>query len=325
MTASAEPLSVGDAYKLPYTLTADDPAFTNWAGVTVTTTVTRPDGTADAPTTTPGTPVGPTRVYTAVGACSQPGIWLYRFAVTGALTEVSEGQFEVGGAPTSPATIYCTVGEVRGQLRDDGGTLDGTLLQRAVNATSRAIDDWCSGGVPGSRRFWRDLAPTVRVFRTDDPWRAWVADISTTTGLVVRTDEDGDGVFETTWTTSTDFQLEPLDADLDGWPWWEVVAVGERRFPVWPQRAGLQVTARFGWPAVPVEVNQAAVLKAVKLFKRKESPDGFTAGFSEFGPVRISRYEDPDVADLLEVYRKRRARTLTYAPQRGSLFHGGRR
>jgi hypothetical protein len=324
MTASPEPLSVGDSYKLPYTLTADDPAFTNWAGVVVTTTVTKPDGTPDTPTTTPGTPVGPVRVYTAVGSCSQPGIWSYKFAATGALTEVSEGQFEVTPAGTTPSALYCTVGEVRGQLGDDGGNLDGTLLQRAVNATSEAIDTYCSGGVTDApRRFWRDLAPTIRVFRTDDPWRAWVADISTATGLLVKTDEDGDGVFETTWTITTDFQLEPLNADLEGSAWWEIVAVGTRQFPVFPQRAGVQVTARFGWPAIPYGVNQAAILKAVKLFRRKDSPDGWR-GFTDFGPVRISRYEDPDVAAMLEPFMKTRSRTLNYTPQRSSLFHGGR-
>jgi hypothetical protein len=326
MTASAEPLSVGDSYKLPYTLTADDPAFNNWAGVTVTTTVTRPDGTADSPTVTPGTPVGPTRTYTAVGSCSQAGTWLYKFAATGALTETTEGQFVVGLAAT--ADVYCTVGEVRGHLGDTSTSpkLDTTLLQRAVTATARAIDRYCSGGIPGSRRFWRDPAPVPHTFWTDDPARAWVDDISTTTGLLVKTDEDGDGTFETTWTIGTDFQLEPLNAELAGVPfaWWEIVAIGQRRFPLYPQRAGLQATTRWGWSGIPIDVNQAAILKAAKLFKRTESPDGFASGFADFGAVRISRYEDPDVAMLLEPYLKRRTRSLNYTPQRLSLFHGGR-
>ncbi len=331
MTSSAEPLNVGDAYQLPYTLTALDPTFTNWAGVTVTTTVTRPDGTADAPTVTPGTPSGPTRTYTAVGSCSQAGMWTYRFAATGALTEATDGQFEVRGA--AAADVYCTAGEVRGHLGDTAGNLDATLLDRAVRVSSRAIDDYCAGGVPGSRRFWADPAPVARTYRPDDPGFCWLDDIATLTGLVVKTDQDGDGTYETTWTYGTDFELEPRNAALTGQPgaYWMLVTTGIRTLPIGPgypgysaYRAGLQVTARGGWLQFPWQVNEAAILKSAKLFKRRESPDGFATGMASFGPVRISRYEDPDVLMLLDPFVKRRSRTLNYTPQRYSLFHGSR-
>jgi hypothetical protein len=286
VSSSPEPLAVGAAYQLTYNL--ENPPGTP-ADATVALTVTRPDATTETPTLLH--PVVGT--YIGVGACTMPGTWLYRFVATGALTAAKEGQFEVGAA--AAANVYCTVGELRGQLGDDGNKLDQSLLQRAVNATSRGIDQYCN------RRFWRDPTVKVRTYRPAEGCRAWLDDVSTMTGLVVKTDTAGDGTFATTWAAG-DWQLEPLGADADGAPfaWNRLVAIGAQRFPrPVSGRPTLQVTARYGWSAVPDEVNAAAVLKAVKLFRRKDSPEGWR-GFGEFGPVRVSRYEDPDVVALLD-------------------------
>jgi hypothetical protein len=66
--------------------------------------------------------------------------------------------------------------------------------------------------------------------------------------------------------------------------------------------ARVQVTGTWGWPAVPVDVKQACLLLAARLFIRKESPQG-VAGFGEFGAIRV-RSADPDVVALLEPYRR---------------------
>ena len=55
---------------------------------------------------------------------------------------------------------YCTVDQVREELGDDGERLSLALLEKAVNATSRAVDAWTG------RRFWQDPAPVVRRYRT---------------------------------------------------------------------------------------------------------------------------------------------------------------
>ncbi|MDX2921298.1 hypothetical protein PV370_25695, partial [Streptomyces sp. NE06-03C] len=64
--------------------------------------------------------------------------------------------------------------------------------------------------------------------------------------------------------------------------------------------AGVQVTARWGWPAVPDEIVQATLIQAARLYKRKDSPEGVT-GSAEWGVVRLSR-RDPDVWALIEHY-----------------------
>lgn len=192
---------------------------------------------------------------------------------------------------------YCTVEDVRGQLKDSTSKLNTQLIERAVAATSRAIDKYCG------RRFWQDPAPVAREYEVwDSCGPAYVDDISTTAGLIVKVDGSGSGLFSTTW-ASTDYQLRPLNADADGgaYSWRQIAPLGGRYFP--PPisgRTNLQVTARWGWSAIPDGVIEAAILKATALFERRNAPFG-VAGFAEFGAVRITR-KDPDVIELLDPF-----------------------
>jgi len=188
---------------------------------------------------------------------------------------------------------YITEAQLREQLGDSGTFLTASLLQRAVNATSRAIDDFTG------RRFWKDSAPVARTYRVRDLKVAWVDDIATTSGLIVQTDDGLDNTWSTTWTLGTDFDLEPENADTKGpaYAWWRIVAIGDKSFPVSRLRRTLKVTSAGGWSAIPDEIEQASTIKASSLFQRKDAPFG-VAGFGEFGPVRITR-RDPDVIELL--------------------------
>lgn len=192
---------------------------------------------------------------------------------------------------------YATLQELRDHFGDSGNQLPQTDLERALNATSRAIDRHCG------RRFWQDPTVQAKVFRPADCELAWVDDISTTTGLIVATDDNAAGTYSTTW-TSSDYQLEPLNADTEAtaYAWWQIAAVGTHRFPVYERRASLRVTARWGWSAVPDGVNEACLIRAAAIFKRREAVFG-VAGFNGFGEVRITR-KDPDVIDLLNPYVK---------------------
>lgn len=191
---------------------------------------------------------------------------------------------------------YATVEQVRAELGDDGERLPLALLEKAVSAASRAVDDWTG------RRFWQDADPVARRYRTDGRRRVAVDDISSTTGLVVETGP-GDGTWDTTWTLDEHFELEPENADADGgaYAWWELVATGAHRFPC-TRRRSLRVTARWGWSEVPVQVEEATILRAVAIFKRKDAAYG-VADFGEFGPVRITR-QDPDVIALLSPFQR---------------------
>lgn len=189
---------------------------------------------------------------------------------------------------------YCTVEQVRAELADVKDAIDETLITKAVTAASRAVEDWCGG-----RSFGLDDVATPRLFRPCDTDVADIDDIGSPSDLVVET---WDGSSWTTW-AADDYQLEPLNAAsrATAYAWHQVVALSGG-WPVGGRRPTLRVTARWGWSAVPAQVTEATILRAVALFKRRDAPFGI-AGFGDFGALRITR-QDSDVVSLLAPFRR---------------------
>jgi hypothetical protein len=166
-----------------------------------------------------------------------------------------------------------------------------TSLASALAAASRGIDK-----VTG-RRFWLDATPVVRTYRLAgrvvcdaDGELLLVDDIGSVTGLVV---ESGSGV---SFTAVTGYETSPDNALADG----EAIT-GLRIGSTWGTASSrVRVTARFGWPAVPDDVTEAALIQASRLYKRKDSPEGII-GSAEWGVRNLSR-RDPDVWALIEPY-----------------------
>jgi hypothetical protein len=286
--------NVGDTVPLVYTITAT---------ATVTCTVTAPDGTVSNPTPVQaGSP--PAVTYTAAVAVDQAGAWRARFVATGGVTDAEEQQFNVEATATA-GTLYATVNELRDALGDAATQrLDTGKLTQRLRAASRAVDNWCNRPLG---RFWLDPTATVRTYHSCDPYHAQVDDIGSTTGLVVKTDSDGEGTFETTWTIDVDFILHPLNASGNGgaFRWNRIVAIGPRTFPyIFGRgvRPDVQVTARHGWSMVPDPVREATLLKAIRLNRRPDAPFGNELGGLDVGPIRITR-EDSDVVALLAPYK----------------------
>lgn len=187
-----------------------------------------------------------------------------------------------------------------------GGTAPVAMLERAIEAASRSIDQWCQ------RHFWQDgttVAPVARRF--DPPCDGRTLEFGAfndlaSSAVTVKTDASGDGTFETTWTT-TDYELLPSNpaAGPEARPYTELRATGTQRFPGWSttgRAARVEVTGIWGWPAVPTAIEQACLLLAAMIFFRKESPQG-VAGFGEYGQIRV-RGSDPTVIALLDPYRR---------------------
>ena len=111
--------------------------------------------------------------------------------------------------------------------------------------------------------------------------------------------------------TPTDYQLEPVNGIVEGLetPFTRIRAVGDYLFPTLNANFGLealvQLTAIYGWPSVPEPITLAVIIQASRLFKRYDSPLG-VAGFGDLGAIRVTRALDPDVAQLVEPYRRMR-------------------
>jgi hypothetical protein len=200
---------------------------------------------------------------------------------------------------------YATRNEVKAALRiGTADTADDALIDNCVGAASRLIDGYCN------RQFWSVASATPRVFQANTEYVCDVDDFSTTNGLVLKTSTFADGNFDVTWTT-TDYQLEPLNGILDGltWSYDKIRAIGNYLFPTvnanYGEQALVQVTALWGWASVPQPITQACIIQASRIFKRYDSPLG-VAGFGDLGAIRVSRFLDPDMAQLVEPYRRMR-------------------
>lgn len=200
---------------------------------------------------------------------------------------------------------YATRAQVKAALRiGTADTADDTLIDNATEAASRLIDGYCN------RQFWAYSSATTRIFQANNSFVCDIDDVYSTASLVVKTDPDADGTFDVTFAV-TDYQLEPLNGYLDGleWSFDRLRAVGDYIFPNvnanFGEQALVQVTALYGWAAVPSPIEQATIIQASRLFKRLDSPLG-VAGFGDLGAIRVSRFLDPDMAQLVEPYRRMR-------------------
>lgn len=185
-------------------------------------------------------------------------------------------------------------------IQDDN---DNEILDDAINTASRAVEDWCG------RQFYDTGSATARRYRPSRECWADVDDFSTVTGLIIKTDVDNDGTFETTW-ASTDYELDPPSGVFDGitgWPFSRIYNVaGSSRYFRWPnyfsRRYTLEVTARWGWAAVPEPVRQATLQVAAEEYRRKDAPFGI-AQTVEFGPISLASDTMKAVAGKLGRYR----------------------
>jgi hypothetical protein len=189
---------------------------------------------------------------------------------------------------------YCTLAEVKAALRITD-TIDDTLLENAVEAASRRIDGECS------RRFYIDATTSARTYAANRSAFVFVDDIATTTGLVVKVDSTFSGSYSTTLTAGTDYQTEPTNAAAQDQPITMIRALNTGLPVEGNGRALIEVTAKWGWPAIPDAIREATVLLAARQFKRLDSPLG-VAGFGDLGAIVVRRI-DPDVAAMVAPFK----------------------
>ncbi|MFI1030733.1 head-tail connector protein [Streptomyces sp. NPDC020951] len=193
----------------------------------------------------------------------------------------------------SSLPLYETLAEVKERLKITDTDRDARLAH-LLATTSRSIDKTCG------RRFYLDPSPVARILNPkgrvtvdQDGWHLLTADIGDVDGLAVAVGRAPG------WSDVTALvEAEPTDALEQLKPVTSLLRLGGS----WPVGGGqrVQVTARWGWPAVPDEVREATALLTLRLFKRTDSPEG-VLGSSEWGVVRVSR-QDPDVYALIQSY-----------------------
>ena len=192
-------------------------------------------------------------------------------------------------------TAYATLAQVKAALRITD-SVDDTLLEMARVSASDLIDGYTG-------RTFTTSGTVTRVFAPADDYVLQTDDIAGT-ALTITSSTGADGVFDVTWKT-TDYQLEPLNGVSNGQavPFTRIRAIQDYVWPVAGGEATVRVAGVYGFPSIPLVITQATVLQSSRIFTRLQSPLGI-AGFGEMGVVRVTRALDPDVAALVEPYRR---------------------
>lgn len=165
-------------------------------------------------------------------------------------------------------------------------------LNRALSAASRSID------TTTGRRFWLDEEATTRTFRLSgrlvcdaDGELLLVDDIGDDTDMLVQSGSGG------VFVGVTGYETSPDNALADG----EAITGLRLVLGHWGMATTrVRITAKFGWPTIPADIVEAALIQATRLYKRQGSPEGII-GSAEWGVRNLSR-RDPDVWNLVEPY-----------------------
>ncbi len=191
---------------------------------------------------------------------------------------------------------YITLAGLKTYLKIDDAVED-TLLEQIIESASRSIDRIAN------RRFYLDSTASARTYRPIGNLRVITDDIGSTSGLILKTDPDANGNYQTTFTLNTDYIVEPTNALAKNRPvnYLTIVGPTAMSLPVnyWPQ---VQVTARWGWPSVPDDIEQATYILSADLYKRKDSIGG-VLGLSELGAIRMSPL-GRDIAAMVRAYKR---------------------
>lgn len=194
---------------------------------------------------------------------------------------------------------YVTLTQLKAHLRITD-TADDVALALAITAASRAVD-YSTG-----RQFGLNGSAVARTYTWDKRFidglpAVEVDDFMTSTGLVIKLDQAGQGVYGSALTSVDPW---PFNALADARPWTHLVFRSyASAFPtVFSQ--GVQVTANWGWATVPEIVQQATLIQAGRFFVRRDSQYGI-AGSPETGTeLRLLERLDPDVALMLRTVRR---------------------
>jgi hypothetical protein len=197
---------------------------------------------------------------------------------------------------------YATLTQIKNYMSISDNT-DNDLLEDLIESASRSIDRMAN------LRFYLDTTASARLYRAYSDIFVYVDDIGTTSSLAVALDINGNGTYTKTLTLNQDYILDPLTASSLGRPFTQLTMVSNTEtWPIFPGltqnglRPGVQVTARWGWPSVPDDINMACLILTADLYKRKDAPGGIL-GLGDLGVVRMSPI-GRDVTAMVRAYKK---------------------
>jgi len=188
---------------------------------------------------------------------------------------------------------YCTLTQIKAATRITDN-IDDSLLEMAVESASRMIDAECDRNFYSSGTATRDFIPNDSIVVDTDDLDSIVS---------VKIDDGGDLTFPITLADS-DYQAEPVNQKVSGndFPITRLRMIGDYLLPVDGKQATVRIEGVYGFTPTPIQVTQATLIQASRIFKRLDSPLG-VAGFGDMGAIRVGKV-DPDVSMLIRPFKK---------------------
>lgn len=240
-----------------------------------------------------------------------PGLYTFIWIGTGAsVNQTTPGTFRLVSLTDIDSSgmqyWYCGMEELKSRLQIED-TDDDYEIQLACSTVTDWITSYCG------RHFYQ--ITESRTYRPDNVWNILIDDIVTCNSVDL--DYDGDGIYEVHWIPNINFQLLRYDYNYNQHDmgiarpsnYIQVLqgtnsagtAGGEWLPWLWPftRQDRVKVTGTWGWPTVPPNVTQAALILAADLFKAKDAPWG-VAGIGDMGMVKVQ--SNPWVVELLRPY-----------------------
>lgn len=195
------------------------------------------------------------------------------------------------------APDYITSTQLKAYLRISDA-LDDAQIALAVTAASRAVDN------ATNRQFGLVAAPEARYYTAeyDKDERRYIIeidDLMVVTGASVVADVAGEGNYDV---SITSYDLRPANAVSKGKPYTQLWVRTAGVIQPIGLTDGVEVTAQWGWTAVPDTVEQATLLQASRFFSRREAPFGIAGSPDSGSEMRLLARVDPDVQLMLQSY-----------------------
>ena len=184
---------------------------------------------------------------------------------------------------------YCTAVEYRASIDKVDTSEDAEVLIDLTSVT-RYIEKRLAG-----RFFTKDAAAVVRIYQPRWPDFLETDDIVSVT--TVKVDADLDGTYETTLTTA-EYELWPRNAGDGSEP--SPYTQLRRLTGSWSTTSRVEVTAVYGWPAVPAAIKSACIQLTAML--RLETPRAQSQVTDLGAVVSVNAYARNMIDDLVLHY-----------------------
>lgn len=175
-----------------------------------------------------------------------------------------------------PSNLYASIDALKDRMGIDADDDREAALTEILEGASRWVDEQTGHRfyVVSETRYYSVRLPPGDLYRDVDaserPWpgsapaRIELDDFVTVTA--VATDEDGDGVYERTWTLTTDYWLGPRNAPLNRQPYRYLnrnLATGRYYFPYYEESIAVTGTAGFTTLATrPANIRELTLMVA---------------------------------------------------------------